>query len=277
MKKFMSFLCVCTATFLFASCTIQINPSAAPTSAQTSTESTSSISSEQSVSDSIPVPSASPAESNSPNSTAFDQSPDSPSNQQSEIWLQRASALTTHLVNDSFPPEATNGFPTPNSLAASDDGNTIYRFIYAQYKYFDEPTDPYYGLFDAKNNIYVNTVFNPETNQNVSSLIAAVPLSKAQLIAYQVFGVENWFYDPDYDIFNQESQCFQFPLEVGPYSSYTAQNLSTEQIDAQTIAVSFDLVGSDHVAKNYGRYQVIYQLLTEQDKQFLRFDHFEAC
>ena len=179
--------------------------------------------------------------------------------------LQKAVTLTEHLVNDSFPYHAEKGFSTPEDLVKAGDGFTIYRFVYAQHKYFDELADPYYGFFDSE--------------KLKTDMTAIVPLKDAQRIASEVFGSDNWPESKDLDNFDQETECFNFPLEVGEYSMYTAQNISPEQVDSQTIAVTFDLVDVDfdNAAISHGKYKITYQILTDGDREFLRFKSCLPC
>lgn len=183
--------------------------------------------------------------------------------QEDSELLQCAITLTEHLVDYSFPYHADKGFSTPEDLVKAEDGLTIYRFMYAQYKYFDEPTDPYYGFFDSE--------------KLMTDITAVVPLKDAQQIAAEVFDVDSWPETKDLDGFDQEAQCFNFALETGGYSMYTAQNMSAEQIDLQTIVVTFDLVDSNSAAKNHGKYKITYQILTDGDRVFLRFKSCLPC
>lgn len=250
-------------TVLLTGCTITIDtkvPNSEISSASNSQVESSTDNSELSV-----APTNSPSSSQQQNDLGEQDTNTSASIAQKEDLelLQYAITLTEHLVDYSFPYHADKGFSTPEDLVKAGDGLAIYRFMYAQYKYFDEPTDPYYGLFDSA--------------KLKTDITAVVPLKDAQQIAAEVFGVDSWPETKNLDGFDQEAQCFNFALETGGYSMYTARNISAEQADSQTITVTFDLLDSNSAAKNHGKYKITYQILTDGDREFLRFKSCLPC
>ncbi len=252
------------AALMLAGCVghTNINPQSSTATAQTTSVPATAPSQSMAVSDA--ALSAASGEGAAP----AGQTPGQDMEQNAQQLLERAKTLTRHLVKDAFPQEAAQGFATPEKLAASEEGRTIYRFLYAQYHYFDDPTDPYYGLFDPK--------------ADLTEIEARMPLDKAQRIVEQVFGVEDWFPEFAQWDFDQQTQCFCFPLEVGPFSVYDAKDLTAQQRDDQTIVVTLRLTDSDLAVvdapmQDYGSYQLIYQLQTDGDAQFLRFQSFLPC
>lgn len=244
---------ICFVCGFFTSCATKSNV----TSKGSTTPSTSSRSSPTSTTTLSEVPLSSAIPTSDANEANDNQS-----------LLSSSIILTKHLIDDSLPYQATESGITKDDLISIDDGVMIYRFIYSQYKYFDEPSDLYYGQFSSQ--------------QNQTDTTVTIPLDKAQLIAYQVFGIEDWFPTFETRDFDASTNCFNFPLEIGPYSCYSAKSMLATPTDSQCIVVTFeledsDLVNSDIPVENHGKYKITYQIMSENDSAFLRFQSFGPC
>lgn len=179
---------------------------------------------------------------------------------EADAWEQQAVVLTDQIVNcclQTF--DESVGITELNE-------REIFQFVATLSRYKDESGYPYAAAV---------TITEPDS-QN-PNLVAHVAEADAQSIAYQLFGVSNWSYDaPDcYDSFVPE---YYFNLEAGlPYSPYSPQE-ATAEMTGDSVVVSFRLTDSDSFAyaagdqrKDFGQFQAVYQIISEEGKNFLRF------
>lgn len=172
-----------------------------------------------------------------------------------------AESLTSHLVVYSFPFGAENGYATLEDLIYNEKGDVIYHFVTSQHFFFSDEADPYHTLFDK--------------NELITDTTVSMPLAEVQTMVEQVFGISDWFVDKDCQ-FDEEKQCFHFPLEVGTYSYYTADIVHSQKIDDK-IVVTLVLKNSSYgesIPKEYGEYNITYGIVSDSGGDFLRFESF---
>lgn len=177
-----------------------------------------------------------------------------------ETWEQQAVILTDQIVSCCLQP-----FDENDSIRALGE-REIFQFIATLSRYQEEPGYPY---GDAV------TITEPDSRN--PNLVAHVAESDAQSIVYQLFGVPDWSYDAP-DCYDGSVPEYCFNLEAGlPTSPYSDQGAAAERT-GDSVVVSFRLTDSDSFAyaagdgrKDFGQFQAVYRILSEEGKTFLRF------
>lgn len=177
-----------------------------------------------------------------------------------EEWEKQAVILTEQIVDRCLQTFDENiGITSLNS-------REIFNFICTISKYDKLPLYPYRTFM---------TITEP-SSQN-PNLVAHISEKDAQIIAYQLFGVTDWFYDAP-DCYNAAIPEYYFNLEAGlPTSPYSSQE-ATAKMTGDSIVVSFRLTDSDQFAyaaanqpKDFGEFYIIYKIVSEGNQTFLRF------
>ena len=249
-------LCAC----LLAGCNIPgTSVSTAPSSMPISeSESEDATSSEQTAIDgavSTASPSASPppADANESNKDA-----EQPS---AELLGQQAVLLTEQIVESCLQTFDENiGITSLNT-------REIFNFICTISKY---DALPYYP--------YATVIIITEPDSLNPNLVAHISEEDAQSIAYQLFGVTDWFYEAP-DCYDETIPEYHFNLEAGmPTSPYSIQEATAESA-GDSVIVSFRLTDSDNFAyaadeqrKDFGQFQANYTVMSEENQTFLRFN-----
>lgn len=173
---------------------------------------------------------------------------------------EQTAFLIKHLVNYSFSESCLGGISSAEQFQPDD--LTIFHFVCAlAHKEEDE--------------FFYSHYFKNDTPA-FSNTEAYLPLSQVQKVVYQVFGIHEWFENPD-DHFDFETQEYVIPLEIGPYTIYSYENLTVSVSDDGIVTAIFDLLDSELFPQenNYGTYSLTLQMIREDDQLFLRFVSFE--
>ena len=93
-------------------------------------------------------------------------------------------------------------------------------------------------------------------------------LNYAQMIAYQLYGFENWFV-PTTD-YNSETMTYTNPTEIGWGFGPIARDISTNYISAERIQVN--IFAENPEAEEKYNFTVLFDIMTENDCTFLRFN-----
>ena len=97
---------------------------------------------------------------------------------------------------------------------------------------------------------------------------AVYTLKQAQIIAYQLFGFENWFVDDE--IFDKEINRYIQPTELGFGFGPVAREISPVYISGDRIQV--DISAENIESEEKYNFKVIFDIITENDCTFLRFN-----
>lgn len=188
-------------------------------------------------------------------------SEDESSSADNENWTQQAQTLTTQIVESCL-----QAFDESAGITSLNDEEIFY-FISTMKQYYTVPSFPYGDKI----------VITEPTSSN-PNLVAHVSDKDAQMIASQLFGVENWSYDAP-DCYDSTLAEYHFNLEAGAhYSPYSCQNIKSEIFD-NTVIVSFRLTASLRFVgetgtqtDEFGNYQAIYRVVSDDKGSFLRLE-----
>ena len=176
-------------------------------------------------------------------------------------WPQQAQTLTTQIVESCL-----QAFDESTGITSLNDEEIFY-FISTMKQYYTVPSFP-----------YADKIVITEPTSSNPNLVAHVSNKDAQMIASQLFGVENWSYDAP-DCYDSTIAEYQFNLEAGAhYSPYSCQNIKSE-ISDNTVIVSFRLTASLRFVgetgtqtDEFGNYQAIYRVVSDDKGSFLRLE-----
>ena len=176
-------------------------------------------------------------------------------------WTQQAQTLTTQIVESCL-----QAFDESAGITSLNDEEIFY-FISTMKQYYTVPSFPYGDKI----------VITEPTSSN-PNLVAHVSEKDAKTIASQLFGRENWSYDAP-DCYDSTLAEYHFNLEAGAhYSPYSCQNIKSE-ISDNTVIVSFRLTASLRFVgetgtqtDDFGNYQAIYRVVSDDKGSFLRLE-----
>lgn len=237
---------------------------------QSGSATVSSSASFQTAAEATPVPSSPPSSvSDSDGSPATSAAPSTPAEDLSKEessagnknWTQQAQTLTTQIVESSL-----QSFDESAGITSLSDEEIFY-FISTMKQYYTVSSFPYGDKI----------VITEPTSSN-PNLVAHVSEKDAKTIASQLFGRENWSYDAP-DCYNSTLAEYHFNLEAGAhYSPYSCQNIKSEIFD-NTVIVSFRLTASLRFVgetgtqtDDFGNYQAIYRVVSDDKGSFLRLE-----
>lgn len=235
---------------------------------QSGSTTVSSSASFQTAAEATPVPSSPPSSvSDSDGSPATSAAPEEDlSKEESSVgdknWTQQAQTLTTQIVESSL-----QSFDESAGITSLSDEEIFY-FISTMKQYYTVPSFPYGDKI----------VITEPTSSN-PNLVAHVSEKDAKTIASQLFGRENWSYDAP-DCYDSTLAEYHFNLEAGAhYSPYSCQNIKSE-ISDNTVIVSFRLTASLRFVgetgtqtDDFGNYQAIYRVVSDDKGSFLRLEN----
>lgn len=234
---------------------------------QSGSATVSSSASFQTAAEATPVPSSPPSSvSDSDGSPATSAAPEEDlSKEESSAgdknWPQQAQTLTTQIVESCL-----QAFDESAGITSLNDEEIFY-FISTMKQYYTVPSFP-----------YGDKIVITEPTSSDPNLVAHVSNKDAQMIASQLFGVENWSYDAP-DCYDHTMAEYHFNLEAGAhYSPYSCQNIKSEIFD-NTVIVSFRLTASLRFVgetgtqtDEFGNYQAIYRVVSDDKGSFLRLE-----
>ena len=176
-------------------------------------------------------------------------------------WTQQAQTLTTQIVESSL-----QAFDESAGITSLNDEEIFY-FISTMKQYYTGPSFP-----------YGDKIVITEPTSSDPNLVAHVSEKDAKTIASQLFGRENWSYDAP-DCYDSTLAEYHFNLEAGAhYSPYSCQNIKSEIFD-NTVIVSFRLTASLRFVgetgtqtDDFGNYQAIYRVVSDDKGSFLRLE-----
>lgn len=176
-------------------------------------------------------------------------------------WPQQAQTLTTQIVESSL-----QAFDESAGITSLNDEEIFY-FISTMKQYYTDPSFP-----------YGDKIVITEPTSSDPNLVAHVSDKNAKTIASQLFGRENWSYDAP-DCYDSTLAEYHFNLEAGAhYSPYSCQNIKSE-ISDNTVIVSFRLTASLRFVgetgtqtDDFGNYQAIYRVVSDDKGSFLRLE-----
>jgi len=178
-----------------------------------------------------------------------------------ELLYKQAEALTKHILSNAL--KITHINSNEKITFSSRD---IFDFVVTLFIYREDPDHPY-------NNI-------PEIKVEEYGLFAHYKFEDVQMAVKELFGVQDWF-DPilkaDYD---EKTNEMTFSIETGmPGQHFTYENIKITSLpDTNYIEVKFELIDFDPYeaeTTNLGAYKIIFEVMNENDKNFLRIHSFE--
>lgn len=234
---------------------------------QSGSATASSSASFQTAAEATPVPSSPPSSvSDSDGSPATSAAPEEDLSKEESAAsnrnrTQQAQTLTTQIVESSL-----QSFDESAGITSLSDEEIFY-FISTMKQYYTVPSFPYGDKI----------VITEPTSSN-PNLVAHVSEKDAKTIASQLFGRENWSYDAP-DCYDSTLAEYHFNLEAGAhYSPYSCQNIKSEIFD-NTVIVSFRLTASLRFVgetgtqtDDFGNYQAIYRVVSDDKGSFLRLE-----
>lgn len=171
-------------------------------------------------------------------------------NMEKEKLTDYAMTLAEHIVE--------YGRTGSYSLADVNPEN-ISRLFMTMYMYTEE------GMENRTDHPYLS-VINYEPSKNSYSL------SRAQMMAHQLYGIENWFVP--YTGYHYTTQTFANPTEIGWGFGPAARDISAAYISADEIRV--DIYAENAEAEEKYNFTVYFDVMTENDCTFLRFNEMTA-
>lgn len=229
---------------------------------QSGSATVSSSASFQTAAETTPVPSVSDSDGSPATSAAPEEDLSKEESAASNRnWTQQAQTLTTQIVESSL-----QAFDESAGITSLNDEEIFY-FISTMKQYYTVPSFPYGDKI----------VITEPTSSN-PNLVAHVSEKDAKTIASQLFGRENWSYDAP-DCYDSTLAEYHFNLEAGAhYSPYSCQNIKSE-ISDNTVIVSFRLTASLRFVgetgtqtDDFGNYQAIYRVVSDDKGSFLRLE-----
>lgn len=107
------------------------------------------------------------------------------------------------------------------------------------------------------------------------------PADKVEQIAYEMFGKNNWILEGGDTAFDETKNAYVTGLEFGIGAFLFCEDVSSEFSPEGTSVISkchivsdmaFDEENpGDPITKDYGEYQIIYEIISENNRSFLRF------
>ena len=136
----------------------------------------------------------------------------------------------------------------------------IWRFVLGTCYYRDDPDFPYRTWFES----------------NSENTTAYFPIPALQEMVEELFGVSQWMPDFVRENCNESLGRLMMPTEIGLSSVYGYENIQTEVLSEDTVAVSMSLVDSPAFpgGQNYGEYTFQFSLEPKEGGFFLRLKEF---
>ena len=229
---------------------------------QSGSATASSAASFQTAAETTPVPSVSDSDGSPATSAAPEEDLSKEESAASNRnWTQQAQTLTTQIVESSL-----QAFDESAGITSLNDEEIFY-FISTMKQYYTVPSFP-----------YGDKIVITEPTSSDPNLVAHVSEKDAKTIASQLFGRENWSYDAP-DCYDSTLAEYHFNLEAGAhYSPYSCQDIKSE-ISDNTVIVSFRLTASLRFVgetgtqtDDFGNYQAIYRVVSDDKGSFLRLE-----
>lgn len=136
--------------------------------------------------------------------------------------------------------------------------------------YIDNPDFCYYNIFPLLQ----------------SSFKTQFKTTNMEKVIQQVIGDYKWKAEKDFftdSEFNEETQSYEFSTDFGwGVQFYQARNISSNfSADRKQVYSTFEMIGpdksitTDPAHKSYGNYRAVFDIITENDETFLRFNRYE--
>lgn len=182
------------------------------------------------------------------------------STEEREKWEYQAYTLTLQIVDSCLQPfDESAGF---DSLSTQE----ILNFICTTSQFDKDPDYPYKGA---------STITFADSS--CPYILAHVPAQAARNIAYQLFGVSDWFYE-DPHFYDSSVPEYYFNIEKEMPTSYYISQDATAELTGEAVRVSFHLAGTQTVVdttgkhlEDFGIYQAVFNVQSENGQTFLRF------
>ena len=181
-----------------------------------------------------------------------------------ELMYKQAEALTKHILNNAL--KMTHIDSNEKITFSSRD---IFDFVVTLFIYREDLEHPY-------NNI-------PEIKTEDYGLFVHYNFDDIQRAVEELFGVPDWF-DPFLeDFYDEESNKIISSIEKGmPGQHFTYENIEITSLpDTNYIETKFELIyfnpyEAEKGTENLGIYKLIFEVMNENDKAFLRIHSLES-
>jgi len=116
---------------------------------------------------------------------------------------------------------------------------------------------------------------------NLEDGIVQYNLSDLQRVAYEVFGIDAWFYDPD-GSYDETNQIFTVNPAQGLFQGNYISDIHTAIVDNTHVKTEFIVSyytnhNGDPELCEMGLYQCTYEIINENGSCFLRLDSYGMC
>jgi len=180
-----------------------------------------------------------------------------------ELLYKQAEALTKHILSNAL--KITHINSNEKITFSSRD---IFDFVVTLFIYRENSDHPY-------NNI-------PEIKVEEYRLFAHYKFEDVQMAVKELFGVQDWF-DPILKaVYDEKTNEMIFSIEAGmPGQHFTYENIKitslpdTNYIEAEFELIDFNPYEAEKGTTNIGVYKIIFEVMNENDKSFLRMHSFE--
>lgn len=183
-----------------------------------------------------------------------------------EQLYKQAEALTKHILMNVLKEKQIN---SDEKITFS--SRDIFDFVITMFIYSEDPDYPY-------NNI-------PEICIENNGMFAHYNFEEVQRAVKELFGVQDWFDPIIEDFYDKNLNEIIFTVEQGmPYSYNTYENIEISSLpDTNYIEVTFELIDFNPFEEdeeksniNRGVYKIIFEVINENGKNFLRIHSFES-
>ncbi len=181
-----------------------------------------------------------------------------------ELLYKQAEALTKHILMNVLKKNYIN-----NNEEITFSSRDIFDFVVTMFIYREDPDYPY-------NNI-------PEIRIENNGMFAHYNFEDVQRVVKELFGVQDWFDPIIEDSYDKNLNEMIFSIEKGmPYSFFTYENFeinslpNTNYIEIKFELIEFNPYEAEKGTTNLGVYKIIFEVINENGKNFLRIHSFES-
>lgn len=181
-----------------------------------------------------------------------------------ELLYKEAVSLTKHILMNVLKEKHIN-----SNEKITFSSRDIFDFVVTMIIYREDPDYPYNNITEIQIN---------------GGAFAHYKYEEVQRAVKEVFGVQDWFDPIIEDSFDKNLNEMIFSIEQGmPYSYYTYENIEINALpDTNFIEEKFELIDfnpyeAEKGNTNLGVYKIIFEVINENDKNFLRIHSFEPA
>jgi hypothetical protein len=182
-----------------------------------------------------------------------------------ELLFKQAEALTKHILMNVLKEKYIN-----SNEKITFSSRDIFDFVVTMFIYREEPDYPYNNITEIQIN---------------GGAFAHYKFEDVQRAVKEVFGVQDWFDTIIEDSYDKNLNEMIFSIEKGmPGQNFTYQDIEINSLpDTNYIEVKFELIDFNPFEEdeeksniNCGVYKIIFEVINENGKKFLRINSFES-